>query len=311
MTSTTATSTLERARTGSWADLTVFAALVWGMALGCALVVHGSADFAQLDSAPGWVWGVLILISWVPALAALGTQLIRTGSVRGFASGWRWPALRWILLGLAVPCGYTTAITALTWLSDAGTLDLSAFTHAATDALGSDWAPLQVVALCYAILTIVGGTLALSVFSLGEELGWSGFVIPRLLPTLGITRTALVTGLLWSSYHFPLILLAKNFTQGTPIGFTMIGLTVALTGVAFVSTWLRARTISIWPAVLMHASHNVWFFYLYEPLTSAKPLTPYVGGEHGVGMMLVAIVLGILVTRAAKSSASARVEATP
>jgi uncharacterized protein len=302
---TTTTARGVRTRATRWWDLGAFATLVWGGALLCALSISGAVDFAALDAAPGWAWVVLLFYGWVPALAALGAQRIAAGGARGFVSGWRWPAARWLLIAFAAPCVYTTAVAALTWATGAGELDLLAFTRAAEGALGDGWAPPGVVAACYAALTLFGGTLALSVFALGEELGWSGFVIPRLLPRLGIVRTALVTGALWSSYHFPLMLLVKNYTQGTSIWFTVIGLTFALIGVAFLTTWLRERSGSIWPAVLLHAAHNTLIFYLYEPLTRAQPATPYVGGEHGIGMMLVAVVLASLALRAAATTARA------
>lgn len=286
-------------RRESWTAIGVFAALVWVLSPIFVLAVRDVVDFAALDQTPGWAWALLIVGGWVPTLAAVGAQLICTGGLRGTVLGWRWPNLRWLLIALALPCAYTTAVAALTWVTGAGELDLPAFTRVATEALGSGWAPPGVIALCYAALTLVVGTLALSLFALGEESGWSGFLIPRLLPLLGVPRTALVTGVLWSSYHFPLMLLARNYTQGTTVWFTMLGLTIALIGVAFVTTWLWARSRSIWPAVLLHASHNVLIFYLYEPLTRARPLTPYVGGEHGVGMMLVAVLLALFTLRVA------------
>jgi membrane protease YdiL (CAAX protease family) len=279
-------------------EVGVFAALVWGLSPLFVLAVREVVDFAALDQTPGWAWAVLIVGGWVPGLAALGARIICTGGLRGAVLGWRWPNLRWLLIAMALPCVYTTAVAALTWLTGAGALDLPAFTRLATEALGSGWAPPGVIALCYGALTLVVGTLALSLFALGEEIGWSGFLIPRLLPLLGVPRTALVTGVLWSSYHFPLMLLAKNYAQGTTVWFTMLGLTIALTGVAFALTWLWVRSRSIWPAVALHASHNVLIFYLYEPLTRAQPITPYIGGEHGVGMMLVAVVLALFVLRA-------------
>jgi membrane protease YdiL (CAAX protease family) len=299
MATTTARSQSERARPGSWADIGLFAALVWGLSPLFVLIVRGVVDFAALEQTPGWAWAFLIVGGWTPAIAALGTQVLRTGSPRGVVVGWRWPALRWLLIALALPCVYTTTVASLTWLTGAGTLDLATFTRAATDALGSGWAPPEVIALCYGALTFVAGTLALSLFSLGEEIGWCGFLIPRLVPLLGVPRTALVTGVLWSSYHFPLMLLAKNYTQGTAVWFAMLGLTITLIGVAFLTTWLWLRSGSIWPTVLLHACHNVLIFYLFEPLTRAQPLTPYIGGEHGLGMMLVAALAALLVTRMA------------
>ena len=62
--------------------------------------------------------------------------------------------------------------------------------------------------------TIVGFFVQLVLFtltlSLGEELGWRGYLLPRLL-SLGRTRALLVTGLVWAAWHLPLIFLTPLY----------------------------------------------------------------------------------------------------
>lgn len=260
-------------------QVSLFVTIAFGWSTLCSAIVAASgADFRNLDQAPAWIWGPLMALAWGPALAALLTRRLLGHAL---PIGWQLPQLRFLPIALAVPAAYALASYAMTWLAGLASFDAGAFTAEAIGALGFAAAP-HTAATLYALLLIVGGTLAFNIFALGEDIGYSGFLIPTLAASQGYTRTALLTGLIWSSMHYPQILLLKNFTLGTPPLFGLVGLTLSLTALCFVLTWLRQRTNSIWPAVLLHASHNVWFFLLLEPLTSSTPIKPYVSGEHGV-----------------------------
>jgi CAAX protease family protein len=47
-----------------------------------------------------------------------------------------------------------------------------------------------------------------------EELGWTGFAIPRLLARHGILATGLIVGLLWEAWHFPVFFLGGGGSSG-------------------------------------------------------------------------------------------------
>jgi hypothetical protein len=51
---------------------------------------------------------------------------------------------------------------------------------------------------------LVIGLAAGLMTGLCEELGWTGFVIPRLRLRYGILTTGLIVGMLWGAWHFPL-----------------------------------------------------------------------------------------------------------
>lgn len=90
--------------------------------------------------------------------------------------------------------------------------------------------------------------------ALGEELGWRGWLLPRLLP-LGPLPAILLSGVVWGLWHAPLILLGYNY-PGAPgwLGLAaMIG-TCVVFGAIF--GWLRLRSDSVWPAALAHAAFN-------------------------------------------------------
>nr|WP_062339357.1 CPBP family intramembrane glutamic endopeptidase [Herbidospora sakaeratensis] len=90
--------------------------------------------------------------------------------------------------------------------------------------------------------------------ALGEELGWRGWLLPKLMP-LGTLPALLISGVIWGLWHAPLILLGYNYPDAPGwLGLTaMVGMCV-LVGAVF--GWLRLRSGSVWPAALAHAAFN-------------------------------------------------------
>ncbi|NJL35021.1 MAG: CPBP family intramembrane metalloprotease [Chloroflexaceae bacterium] len=79
---------------------------------------------------------------------------------------------------------------------------------------GQDVPPAVVIAIQSALaLTLF--PLFNSIFAMGEELGWRGFLLPRLLP-LGQERAILASGVIWGIWHAPAIAQGHNY-PGHPI----------------------------------------------------------------------------------------------
>ena len=107
--------------------------------------------------------------------------------------------------------------------------------------------------------TIIGFFVQLVLFtltlSLGEELGWRGYLLPRLLP-LGRTPALLVTGLVWAAWHLPLIFLTPLYhADGNRWLVVPLFVATIVAGRSFVG-YLRLWTGSTWPAALAHSAHN-------------------------------------------------------
>lgn len=54
---------------------------------------------------------------------------------------------------------------------------------------------------------------------------------------------------------------------------------------------------SLWPAVLLHASHNMFVQLIFTPLTSDTGYTEYVIDEFGIGLAIALALLGYLFWR--------------
>ena len=64
-------------------------------------------------------------------------------------------------------------------------------------------------------------------------------------------------------------------------------------GISFAFGWLRLKSGSLWPAALLHASHNLFIQKVFTPLTEQKQITAYIIDEFGVGLAIMGILVGL------------------
>lgn len=91
-------------------------------------------------------------------------------------------------------------------------------------------------------------------FTFGEEFGWRGYLLPRLAP-LGGASAAIVVGVVWGFWHAPLIALDGYNFPGYPLA-GIAAMLLFMIPLSIILAWLRVRTRSIWPGVVLHSAVN-------------------------------------------------------
>lgn len=139
------------------------------------------------------------------------------------------------------------------------------------------------------LLIPVKFVLALAVYtitsSLGEEIGWRGYLLPR-LASIGIGKALLLIGIVHGVFHFPIMIAGDYHAAGNPwIVIPMFVVTTILISIVF--GIIRLSTGSIWPAVLMHAVHNVFWAVLREFTAAHSGVAEYIGGESGIVVIVL------------------------
>ena len=104
------------------------------------------------------------------------------------------------------------------------------------------------------LLTAPATGVAMAVHGFGEELGWRGYLTPKLEELMPTPLAIVVTGIIWALWHGPLLAYGYDFGRDYdffPYGgfIAMIVMCIALS--AFL-TWLTKRTDSVYPAALCH-----------------------------------------------------------
>ncbi len=101
------------------------------------------------------------------------------------------------------------------------------------------------------VMSIVAGL----VVGCCEELGWTGFAIPRLRERHGILATGLLVGILWGVWHFPVFSGQANASESVPMALYLSVLLFSfLPPFRVLLVWVHDRTGSLLVVMLMHAS---------------------------------------------------------
>ena len=87
-----------------------------------------------------------------------------------------------------------------------------------------------------------------------EELGWTGFAIPRMRRTYGVFATGLIVGLLWGAWHFLVNLEGDTFSGGLAFALLIARLFTWLPAYRILMVWVYDRTESQLVVTLMHVS---------------------------------------------------------
>jgi len=206
---------------------------------------------------------VVPAIMWCPAFAALLTCPLfgrKLGSL-----GWRWPHPEHLAAAYFVPLTYISVAYAVVWALQLGGWN-SEFVSLVTDGLGlkglPTWASFTLAIICMA----TGGVIENVSMTLGEEIGWRGFLVPELAKRMSFTKTSLLSGFIWAAWHSPLLLFA-DYSVGTNRWYALGCFSFTCISMSFMLAWFRLKSDSLWPAVLFHASHNVFLPIVFDNLT--------------------------------------------
>lgn len=274
-----------------WRAVRVFLALAFGLAWtleGVALALGVRFTSLTLRST-----ALLASVMFAPGLAALVVRRFITRE--GFATAGlrRGPWRPYLLVWIGVPL-LVAGIYAFTILIGLGRFDPTLATLTARMREMAHGQPLPhlpsppVLSAAIFAQSLTLGVLATSVFTFGEEFGWTGYLLVRLLP-LGRWRAALIYGAIWGIWHAPVIAGGFNY-PGYPVAgvVMMCALTIAF---AFTQTALRLRFDSVLLTSFFHASINTHGLGVLPMFVIG--VSPILGGITGAVGVVTFMALGV------------------
>ncbi|KAA9380963.1 CPBP family intramembrane metalloprotease [Microbispora cellulosiformans] len=263
---------------------------VYGVALAAlvlpvvALAVSQGADLDRIGDAPIGTQIAMYSQAFMPALAAL-VACLAAGGVRAVDWGfhrvpWRTLAAAWAVPVLGIGIAYGTA-----WLTGAARFDPG-------DLAGSTGLHPALGVL----LGLVPGVVPFVVLALGEQLGWSSLLVMRLAARRSPATTAVILGLAWAAFHYPLMLFVPGAVEeGVAVPYAMLMFTLQTVTLAFPLVWLRLRTRSIWPVLVCHATVNASLYFVAEAMTSTHDRSAWMVGEGGA-LTTAGLAVAVLLT---------------
>jgi membrane protease YdiL (CAAX protease family) len=229
-------------------------------------------------------------LMWCPGISALITLRFQKRHISDL--GWQWGKTKYQIWSYIIPILYALIAYTTIWLFGWGGFYNKDFVKQIIESYGLGIIPDGTIITLYVILNGVFGTIRSTANSLGEEIGWRGFLVPELFKSFGYTKTSVISGLIWSVWHFPILLFA-DYNSGTPSWYAMSCFTVSVISISFVLTWFRIKSDSLWTAVLLHASHNLFIQAIFTPLTIDTGNTKYFIDEFGVILPIVCVGFAI------------------
>ena len=144
----------------------------------------------------------------------------------------------------------------------------------------------------------------------GEEWGWRGYMMPKLLGKMKFLPAVLLGGLIWGLWHAPIIAMGHNYGTeyaGAPwLGIAMMCLFCISLGTLF--TWWCTKAGNCWPAIIGHGAINGFaaaplYFIAENNHTLQGPTSAGIIG--GSALIIAAIIVIIIQARQSRKPAAA------
>jgi membrane protease YdiL (CAAX protease family) len=263
----------------NWREVILFALLAYGLAWtwwGFWLFPYLGTLLTQFTTPADLLGGAgvtMVLGMFAPMIAALIMRLSVSkeglkGSL-GLLRSWRY-----YLAALVAPVVFATAVVLIVQALGLGEFRWSQ----------AGW-------LVY--LTLMLKTLPNIPFTFGEEYGWRGYLLPRLLP-LGEVRATLLVGLIWGPWHVPFLLAGLNY-PGVNFWLAFLVFLFTVVALSFAYTWFYvASSGSVLVVALLHQSFNTFSDTFWQPPLMSEGSQVAASVVGGVVMVaLVVVVYGL------------------
>jgi membrane protease YdiL (CAAX protease family) len=147
------------------------------------------------------------------------------------------------------------------------------------------------------VTNLLAGLCVGTAFAMCEEVGWRGYMLPRMM-ALGLVPAMLAVGFLQGVWHLPLLLTTDYYhATGNPwIVAPLFLITLTLAGVFY--GFLRVWTGSVWPVALAHSAVNMaWALSSEVSATQSPAVLEYIGGESGLVMICGLLIADLILIR--------------
>lgn len=99
----------------------------------------------------------------------------------------------------------------------------------------------------------------------GEEVFWRGYLLSGLTEHFGESKAVFLSGLFWGIWHIPMVVFLNWVFPQVILGSVLF--TIAMITWGYTFAYIRIRSKSLWPPILMHATANAFVIGCYDSIT--------------------------------------------
>jgi membrane protease YdiL (CAAX protease family) len=251
------------------------------------------AYYAVLKLNPTSIYIGFLMIS--PALAALITLKIKKRPISSLP--WSLKEVKYLRLSYVTPLLYVSIAYVLIWLFGFGNfINVEKITQWSTElGIAASNQTLVMIVMIFLLLTV--GVIKNLGSTLGEEIGWRGFLIFELRKVMSFKSLAIVSGIIWAIWHFPIINLM--YGSGENLLLHLSAFTIMIIGMSVILAYFTFKSNSLWPAAIYHSIHNIYIQKICTPLTISNNNTTFWIDEYGFMIPIVTTIFAIYFWRKA------------
>ncbi len=201
---------------------------------------------------------ILAAAMFVPTLSNILTRLI---TKEGFGNTYLHPHFKGHMKDYLLVYFGPTALVFLSaivyYLIFPGSFDpqLTVLKEAATSTGGLSAYNLLLISI---LQIIIIGPIINIIPTLGEEIGWRGYLLPKLRMLLTDRAALLITGIIWGMWHIPVIMMGHNY--GTSyVGYPWLGILAMIVFcvvLGVIEGYISIKLESVIPAAMIHSVVN-------------------------------------------------------
>ncbi|HIG90698.1 MAG: type II CAAX endopeptidase family protein [Flavobacteriaceae bacterium] len=230
-----------------------------------------------------------------PALAAFITLKIKKRPISSLP--WSLKELKYLKLSYITPILYVSIAYVLIWLFGFGDFTNTERITQWSNELGIAESNQTLVIIVMIFLLLTVGVIKNLGSTLGEEIGWRGFLIFELRKVMSFKLLAIVSGTIWAIWHFPIINLM--YGSGENLLLHMSAFTIMILGISVILAYYTFKSNSLWPAAIYHSIHNIYIQKICTPLTISNNNTTFWIDEYGFMIPIVTTIFAVYFWRKA------------
>lgn len=236
--------------------------VIWPLATGSSGPVSGYG----LGSMSVVVYALISLMMFMPMVGMLVTRLVTREGMRDawfkpvrFRRTWKWWIAAWLGTVALVAIGAVAYFLLFPGDFDPSMGAMVATTMETVQAQGLSISEDQIrIALYSQLVTMLFIPFVNIIPAFGEEWGWRGYLMPKLLGRFRVVPAFLIMGVIWGLWHMPLTMLGHNYGTGYA-GYPFLGI-AAMTwmccSMGVFLAFLTLKTGTCIPAALAHGFFN-------------------------------------------------------